>query len=860
MRKHFIARGSYNLRGVKPQPESGGTTNVKGAIMKKAEIKQGGLYIAKVSGRITTVRVDTIRERSDWRGNTTTVYDVTNLKTGRKTTFKSAAKFRCVAQKEVQSRPFDETSTASSPARQIVTNANTEGKQCSDPTHFVEIEPTPLPPTESGVVERLPSEMALKPSACTEGNLVENSADNMDTNQPVPANNGDSRVTIPTTVLPATLPNSRNAQSVPECPPVAHIAVPAMIPTPFAQPPAPGFAANVANSRPAGRIAGSPVAGIVPNAEQEVILDTAANIGGGRVLVIAAGAGTGKTATLKMLEQILPGRGQYTAFNTSLVNESKTKFKRAACNTSHSLAFRAVGRQYQHRLGGERMQSHQVARILGIEPLTIQVPGQVDADGNPKPKLLQAGFLAGQVLAAIRRFCQSADHEISVQHLQHIDGIDIAGPDGQRGRENNDRVVEYLLPFAHKAWDDLSSVNGQLPFGHDIYVKIWQLGKGNDRPVIAADYILLDEAQDTAPVLLDILRQQTHALLILVGDDCQQIYEWRGACNAMKAFKGAPRRLLSQSYRFGQTIADVANAVLATLQEPTDLVMRGNPATSSRVAMATEPKCYLYRTNAGAIGRVMSAIEAGKRPHLIGGGKDIVDWCHAALDLQARRGTRHPELCCFDTWQEVITYSKTDEGSDLRLMVRMVEQFGAAHIRDALKNMPKEEDADLVACTAHKSKGREWGIVKLGQDFPTANKMTDADRRLLYVAATRAKLVLDITECPPFCGGHDKNGKDGESGNWIPGIQIAYTQPTPSEVVPDKSIKAETERITPAKAEANGNCQFTWYNFKNRWCIRGPAGMVVGEKVKVNRRNGSISTETIQSVCHKFSDAWVYTV
>lgn len=62
--------------------------------MTKSEIKVGGRYVAKVSGNMTTVRVDAIDERSDWKGRTTTIYRVTNLKTGRNTTFRSAAKFR----------------------------------------------------------------------------------------------------------------------------------------------------------------------------------------------------------------------------------------------------------------------------------------------------------------------------------------------------------------------------------------------------------------------------------------------------------------------------------------------------------------------------------------------------------------------------------------------------------------------------------------------------------------------------------------------------------------------------------------------------------------------------------------------
>ena len=73
--------------------------------MKAKDIKIGGHYIAKVSGKLTTVRVDAIRKTSRGRTNSwsgryeqqaCTVYDVTNLATGRRVTFRSAAKFRCI--------------------------------------------------------------------------------------------------------------------------------------------------------------------------------------------------------------------------------------------------------------------------------------------------------------------------------------------------------------------------------------------------------------------------------------------------------------------------------------------------------------------------------------------------------------------------------------------------------------------------------------------------------------------------------------------------------------------------------------------------------------------------------------------
>lgn len=72
--------------------------------MKANEIEVGGVYVAKVSNKLTTVRVDAIREvpgyhssgiyGSSYSRPAATRYDVTNEKTGRKTTFRSAAKFR----------------------------------------------------------------------------------------------------------------------------------------------------------------------------------------------------------------------------------------------------------------------------------------------------------------------------------------------------------------------------------------------------------------------------------------------------------------------------------------------------------------------------------------------------------------------------------------------------------------------------------------------------------------------------------------------------------------------------------------------------------------------------------------------
>src|SRR4051812_16349492 len=104
-----------------------------------------------------------------------------------------------------------------------------------------------------------------------------------------------------------------------------------------------------------------------PTAEQNTALDLFKT---GRSLAIEAGAGAGKTSTLRLLAESTPRRIQYVAFNKPIVEESKSKMPRnVACNTAHSLAWKNVipGTRFQERLkNSRRMKSLDIARRLGI--------------------------------------------------------------------------------------------------------------------------------------------------------------------------------------------------------------------------------------------------------------------------------------------------------------------------------------------------------------------------------------------------------------------------------------------------------------------------------------------------------------
>lgn len=452
-------------------------------------------------------------------------------------------------------------------------------------------------------------------------------------------------------------------------------------------------------------------------------------------LVIEAGAGTGKTSTLVMLGKYNKAPGQYIAFNKSIVEDSKAKLPgNIKSNTAHSLAFGAVGHTYKSRLfSGKRMRSIDIANILGIKPRVIQL-----SHGSGR-KVLSASYLASLVMRGITNFCNSDAPVIEGRFVPYIDGIDMP-QDGKRGYEHNNEIRSYLEPFMKKAWADLQDHYGQLQFKHEHYLKMWQLGD----PTVDAEFILFDEAQDANPVILDIVRRQEHAQLIFVGDSQQQIYSFTGAVNALQNVPASNKTYLTQSFRFGPEIANCANRVLRLLDSP--LQLKGLDSIPSKIGHYASPDVILTRTNAMAVKYALDYQAGGKRVALVGGADEIARFAKGVKELMNGGKTSHPDLACFDSWEEIKEYVAFDEqGSDLKLIVDLISQYGIDVILNVVGKVEHNEgNADVIISTAHKAKGREWEYVKLAEDFPSIERAGAEELRLMYVAITRAKLGLDI--------------------------------------------------------------------------------------------------------------------
>lgn len=463
-----------------------------------------------------------------------------------------------------------------------------------------------------------------------------------------------------------------------------------------------------------------------PTEEQVAILE-AYRTGGD--MVAEAGAGTGKSATLRMLAESDPHvRFQYSAFNKAIVTEATERMPaNTTCNTVHSLAFRSAGTPFARRLNSARMPGRELARRLGVSGLKV---GE---------KWLSDAYLASVATRGVVRFCQSADLAPAEHHLPYVDGID-EPESGKRGMRHNRQLRAYLAPFMAKVWEDATDTGGQLPYRHDYYVKLAQL-----RGIrIEADVVAIDESQDISPVFAAIVEQQRdHAQIVAVGDSNQSIYGFTGALDYLQQLDAQHRLFLTQSFRFGPAIASLANGLLAHL--PTELLLRGLDSIPSRIGRVDAPDAYLYRTNAGAVGELIRLMDSGVSAHLMGGANDVVSFARAASDLIDGRRTSHQELACFESWMEVQEYVKSDAmGDEIKLLVSLIDRFGPATIVSALERMPGAKTAKVILSTAHKSKGLQWPTVRLGGDFPAdLGLMSDEEIRLMYVAVTRAQLVLD---------------------------------------------------------------------------------------------------------------------
>jgi DNA helicase-2/ATP-dependent DNA helicase PcrA len=289
----------------------------------------------------------------------------------------------------------------------------------------------------------------------------------------------------------------------------------------------------------------------------------AASHGGGPLLVLA-GAGSGKTRVIThriahLIDQGIPAKAiAAVTFTNKAAEEMRERVAHILKNgkVARELTigtFHAMGlwmlRQEREALGFPRgFAIYDQADQLGVVREILRRVGNDGADRRFDVKailtrisLAKNGFIAPEAYAAAKAN-EADDYDVITAKVYPL-------------------YQEALRGFAAFDFDDLITEPVRL---------LDTVAEVRDRWRARFRFVMVDEYQDTnrAQLLLVQHLVADHGNLMVVGDDDQSIYSWRGAdpTNILRfaeMFPGAKIVKLEQNYRSSKTILAAANAVIA---------------------------------------------------------------------------------------------------------------------------------------------------------------------------------------------------------------------------------------------------------------------------------------------------------
>lgn len=483
--------------------------------------------------------------------------------------------------------------------------------------------------------------------------------------------------------------------------------------------------------------------------EQQEIIESNADS-----LKVRAFSGAGKTSTLEGYSKRRSSKkGLYISFNTSIKEEAQKKFpSKVKCVTSHGLAYSKFGNIIQHKLMG-------YTDWKDVYDKTTIKKHFSESDIHNR-------MYVSLLLETINLYTNTDSIEIEIKHVV-----------GKQYKimYSNKAVNKYLpspLEIKNDAillWNAMIDPNIiEIRATHDVYLKQYQLTK----PELKYDYILLDEAQDSNPALLDIFSRQK-AGKILVGDPYQSIYGFRNAIDAMNQIDTEQTLDLTKSFRFGEQISEFANSILALRGETkqilgmkeTDLVYYGKPLSSPNENLA-----YIARYNATLLHNCIEYInvDQSSKIYFAGGFNSLRP--DLLLDLYNLKNNnasyiQDPMVSSFSDYEDFKEIMTKMEDVEWLGRAKLIEEYGQ-NLPNLLRGIKKQETsnastAKMIFSTAHKSKGLEFDNVVLANDYYNSpisdgvmpkvlynkqNQDINEEIHVLYVAATRAKKTLNISE------------------------------------------------------------------------------------------------------------------
>lgn len=447
--------------------------------------------------------------------------------------------------------------------------------------------------------------------------------------------------------------------------------------------------------------------------------------------IILARAGCGKTTTLTEACKYVPaGKSALAcAFNKEIERELSRRLPPGIdCSTLHGLGLRAVARAWNAQ------------------------PDERDSWNEGWLKALPKGSPKGAI-AKIASLCKSMliSEESAIIREARARGLwprTLGEREDKRIAGQIQAFMDYALkPHKLVSFDDMVYVAAKL-----------------DLVGMSYDIVFVDETQDMSAAQLRVARNhlQEGGRLVLIGDDRQAIYAFRGAdsqgIERMRRELKAKVLPLTTTYRCAKAIVALAKAIVPDFE-----AAPGNPeGTVSRCSelemenRASAGDAILSRKNAPLVATCLSLIRTGKRARVRG--KDIGREL-ASLVRKSGASTVKELLVFLDGWVkdaiDKLPKAETEEDSarveeaaqkiyDTAETLRSLAE-GLTSVSDVLARIEdifgdETGDGVILLSSVHKAKGLEWNRVFLLEWTMRSGSVEEDNIR--YVAITRAKSEL----------------------------------------------------------------------------------------------------------------------
>lgn len=477
-------------------------------------------------------------------------------------------------------------------------------------------------------------------------------------------------------------------------------------------------------------------------------------------VVVEAVAGAGKTTTLVEMVRRMRGSVNLLAFNAKMGKELKTRtadLRNVHAGTFHSFGLRALSRvlgkfeveeKKSLRIVQEMLEDTDEDEIEGLKPAVVQLVGLAK----------QMGFLVrGMVESPTARHWEGL--------VEKHDIMERLPEDVTIGQ-----VTRLSAQVLRASCEDLRTID----FDDMVYLPLLRQLR-----FYPADWVLIDEAQDTNPTRREFARRMLSPTgrLVAVGDPRQAIFGFTGAdhdsLDRIRETFSAGTLRLSVTYRCPKTVVRLAREHVQHIEAaPTAPDGRHLEIEYDELASVVEPgDAILCRFNRYLVSTCFRLIRAGKPAKIegraIGEGLAALAgrWKARTLDVLETRLATYFEREIGKAKakdNDARVEALADQQATMEVLVargRELKITSVAALQEMIRGMFDDVGASqrlVVLSSVHRSKGLEWErvfILGRRQMMPARSAKQDwqqlQEANLIYVALTRAQGTLVDVHMPP---------------------------------------------------------------------------------------------------------------